>query len=83
MTDPSYKGQFVAFTYPHIGNVGINPGARRGCMRVWEGWRACTTYYSGGTLASTVHVMQVIAQGCACVPDTHSAASTACVKHCL
>lgn len=25
MTDPSYKGQFVVFTYPHIGNVGINP----------------------------------------------------------
>lgn len=25
MTDPSYKGQFVAFTCPHIGNVGINP----------------------------------------------------------
>lgn len=24
MTDPSYKGQFVCFTYPHIGNVGIN-----------------------------------------------------------
>jgi len=24
MTDPSYKGQFVAFTHPHIGNVGIN-----------------------------------------------------------
>eukprot|EP00887_Chlorella_sp_A99_P005426 scaffold1.g5426.t1 len=29
LTDPSYKGQFVVFTYPHIGNVGINPGARR------------------------------------------------------
>ena len=28
LTDPSYKGQFVCFTYPHIGNVGINPGAR-------------------------------------------------------
>ena len=28
MTDPSYKGQFVAFTHPHIGNVGINFGAR-------------------------------------------------------
>lgn len=27
MTDPSYKGQFVAFTHPHIGNVGINSGA--------------------------------------------------------
>jgi Carbamoyl-phosphate synthase small chain, CPSase domain len=26
MTDPSYKGQFVAFTCPHIGNVGINKG---------------------------------------------------------
>lgn len=26
LTDPSYKGQFVCFTYPHIGNVGINPG---------------------------------------------------------
>lgn len=24
LTDPSYKGQFVLFTYPHIGNVGIN-----------------------------------------------------------
>ncbi len=27
MTDPSYKGQFVCFTHPHIGNVGINVGA--------------------------------------------------------
>ena len=26
MTDPSYKGQFVCFTYPHIGNVGVNSG---------------------------------------------------------
>lgn len=26
LTDPSYKGQFVVFTHPHIGNVGINPG---------------------------------------------------------
>lgn len=24
ITDPSYKGQIVAMTYPHIGNVGIN-----------------------------------------------------------
>ncbi|CAD7700529.1 unnamed protein product [Ostreobium quekettii] len=24
MTDPSYRGQFVCFTYPHIGNVGVN-----------------------------------------------------------
>lgn len=26
LTDPSYKGQFVVFTQPHIGNVGINEG---------------------------------------------------------
>lgn len=27
MTDPSYKEQMVCFTYPHIGNTGINDGA--------------------------------------------------------
>jgi carbamoyl-phosphate synthase small subunit len=28
LTDPSYKGQIVAMTYPHIGNYGIHqPGA--------------------------------------------------------
>lgn len=25
LTDPSYAGQVIAFTYPHIGNYGINP----------------------------------------------------------
>ena len=25
MPDPSYAGQIVAFTFPHIGNVGVNP----------------------------------------------------------
>lgn len=29
LTDPSYKGQFVVFTHPHIGNVGINPGVSK------------------------------------------------------
>lgn len=24
LTDPSYAGQFITFTFPHIGNVGIN-----------------------------------------------------------
>ena len=28
LTDPSYRGQFVAFTHVHIGNVGINFGER-------------------------------------------------------
>lgn len=25
LTDPSYEGQIVTLTYPHIGNVGVNP----------------------------------------------------------
>ena len=25
LTDPSYKGQIVVMTCPHIGNVGVNP----------------------------------------------------------
>ena len=25
LTDPSYTGQIVTLTYPHIGNVGVNP----------------------------------------------------------
>ena len=25
MTDPSYAGQILTFTFPHIGNVGVNP----------------------------------------------------------
>ena len=26
ITDPSYAGQHIVFTFPHIGNVGVNPG---------------------------------------------------------
>src|SRR5690606_8175393 len=25
MTDPSFAGQIITFTFPHIGNVGTNP----------------------------------------------------------
>lgn len=25
MTDPSYSGQIVIFTYPELGNTGVNP----------------------------------------------------------
>ena len=39
LTDPSYAGQIVTFTFPHIGNVGANPEdaesarpAARGCV---------------------------------------------------
>jgi len=52
MTDPSYAGQVVTFTFPHIGNVGANPEdvetrtpAARGCVMRAEvtgpsNWRA-------------------------------------------
>ena len=39
MTDPSYAGQILTFTFPHVGNVGVNPDdlesmtpAARGCI---------------------------------------------------
>ena len=39
LTDPSYAGQIITFTFPHIGNVGSNPedietttSAARGCV---------------------------------------------------
>ena len=29
LTDPSYAGQIITFTFPHIGNVGTNRGGYR------------------------------------------------------
>lgn len=52
LTDPSYKGQIVTFTYPHIGNYGVNShdvesdGIQaeglvvREYSRVYSNWRA-------------------------------------------
>ncbi len=34
VTDPSYAGQVIAFTYPHIGNYGTNAARRRGAAAV-------------------------------------------------
>ena len=30
LTDPSFAGQIITFTFPHIGNVGTNDGGRGG-----------------------------------------------------
>lgn len=55
MTDPSYKGQIVTFTTPHIGNYGINPWDNESdilqvegivvheCSRIASNWRAWWT----------------------------------------
>ena len=52
MTDPSYAGQVVTFTFPHVGNVGVNPEddetadpVARGMVVKWDptepsNWRA-------------------------------------------
>ncbi|WP_414041066.1 glutamine-hydrolyzing carbamoyl-phosphate synthase small subunit [Acidithiobacillus sp. M4-SHS-6] len=32
LTDPSYRGQIVTLTYPHIGNTGINPEDMEGAQ---------------------------------------------------
>ena len=37
MTDPSYAGQIVTFTFPHIGNVGVNPEDDETAAPVAEG----------------------------------------------
>jgi carbamoyl-phosphate synthase small subunit len=38
LTDPSYKGQVVAMTYPHIGNYGINDEDRESLRPQVEGF---------------------------------------------
>src|SRR5258705_6280443 len=52
LTDPSYAGQIVTLTYPHVGNVGVNPEdvesrqpfvaglVIRDLPRVMSSWRA-------------------------------------------
>ena len=37
MTDPSYAGQVVTFTFPHIGNVGVTPEDNETAQRGAEG----------------------------------------------
>ena len=39
ITDPSYAGQVIAFTYPHIGNYGVTARRRRSGASVVPGCR--------------------------------------------
>ncbi|MBY0544236.1 MAG: glutamine-hydrolyzing carbamoyl-phosphate synthase small subunit [Gammaproteobacteria bacterium] len=45
LTDPSYAGQIVTFTHPHIGNVGINQ-ADRESYRAWAAGLVVREYSS-------------------------------------
>src|ERR671924_98095 len=37
LTDPSYKGQIVTMSYPHMGNYGTNPEDHESARRQVEG----------------------------------------------
>ncbi len=56
LTDPSYKGQMVTMTYPHIGNTGVNPDDNEsakphaGALIVREYNRVPSNHRSSGTL---------------------------------
>ena len=51
MTDPSYRDQMVCFTHPHIGNVGINDGARQ----LWTPHCSCFSHFQACCINSREH----------------------------
>ena len=56
ITDPSYAGQIIAFTYPHIGNYGVvghdDESARSACrgVVVRDLARRCSSWRASGDL---------------------------------
>jgi carbamoyl-phosphate synthase small subunit len=71
LTDPSYEGQIVVMTYPHIGSYGVNgqdsesPAPRvngfviRNLPAVWSSWRATgglEDYLAGNGIAGITEV---------------------------
>ena len=66
LTDPSYAGQIITFTFPHIGNVGTNaedieadhdrrarPGGEAGRDRAVQLARARSTWMPGCARAAS------------------------------
>jgi carbamoyl-phosphate synthase small subunit len=66
LTDPSYKGQIVAMTYPHIGNYGVNPEDRESTRPRVEGFiireltRVPSNFRSSGALEAYLTEHNVI-----------------------
>ena len=71
LTDPSYAGQIVTLTYPHIGNVGVNPEDAestrifaaglviRDLPRVASNWRCAqdlTQYLTAGNVVAIADI---------------------------
>ena len=53
LTDPSYAGQIVTFTFPHIGNVGTNHEDIEGSLPIARGMVCAATSPSPPTGAAT------------------------------
>lgn len=70
LTDPSYKGQFVVFTVPHIGNVGINPGESEKVARALLGLNdedligQCRRFFLRRELEPSYHASRRVPESC-------------------
>ena len=67
LTDPSYRGQIVTMTSPHIGNYGVNPEDIES-GRIWaegfvvkESSRAASNWRSRGTLQEYLQTANIVA----------------------
>jgi len=66
LTDPSYKGQMVAMTYPHIGNCGINcedlesDGPKVEAFLVREASRVVSNWRADGDLGAFLQQHKII-----------------------
>ena len=56
LTDPSYAGQIVTFTFPHIGNVGTNPEDVEGVVPAARGMVVRTPVTDPSSWRSTRHL---------------------------
>src|SRR5437899_7069146 len=62
LTDPSYKGQIVAMTYPHIGNYGISDDDRESRKPQVEGFIVRELARHPSNYRSTLSLDEYLAQ---------------------
>ena len=66
LTDPSYAGQIVTLTYPHIGNVGVNPEDAEANRPYVAGLvirdlpRLCSNWRAAGTLGAYLEINRIV-----------------------
>ena len=61
MTDPSYAGQIISFTFPHIGNVGTNDEDVETINPAVRGLVLCTDITDPSNFRATEHLNQWLA----------------------